>query len=174
MLLLGVLVVALHEVGETAPSTRVKHLLTILGIASHQLVIVMLLLFKLIVEGLELLTLIGVAKTIISIEHSVDILAERHFGTESIHQVGWGVLIRICTRDVLQADVVVLLLFVMLLSRKLIEVWSVLFLVSTSSIPHGISLKFVKTASDAFNLRWEFQSSTNHHFICGSLWSGRV
>ena len=47
-------VVRLHEVGDTAARPRIQHLLAVLAVLRHHLVMLLLLLLKLVVEGLEL------------------------------------------------------------------------------------------------------------------------
>ena len=47
-------VVRLHEVGDAAAGPRIQHLLAVLAVLRHHLVMLLLLLLKLVVEGLEL------------------------------------------------------------------------------------------------------------------------
>ena len=47
-------VVRLHEVGDAAARPRIQHLLAVLAVLRHHLVMLLLLLLKLVVEGLEL------------------------------------------------------------------------------------------------------------------------
>jgi len=51
------LLVGLHEVREATSSSLVQHLLTVLGILTHHLVVMLLLLLELVVESLELVIL---------------------------------------------------------------------------------------------------------------------
>lgn len=59
MLVHHVLVVRLHEVGDATSASAVEHLLAILAVLGHHVVMLLLLLFQFVVEGLELGTLVG-------------------------------------------------------------------------------------------------------------------
>jgi len=76
-------VVALHEVRDATSAPRVQHLLTRLGVLSHHLVMLLLLLLQLIVERLELAVLVGHS----SAKNRIYVLTKGHFGAEAIHLV---------------------------------------------------------------------------------------
>lgn len=82
-----VVVVGLHEVGEAiaaGPTPAIQHLLTVLRVLRHHLVMVLLLLLlQLIVESLELRTLVRGARR----EHGVDFLAKRYLRAEPVDLV---------------------------------------------------------------------------------------
>ena len=66
-------VVGLHEVGNArCAGSRVQHLLAVLAVLSHHLMVLLFLLLQLVVESLELSTLV-----VRSREDGVDVLAER-------------------------------------------------------------------------------------------------
>jgi hypothetical protein len=62
--------------------------------AAHHLAVVLLLL-ELVVEGLELLRLVSVPVAGVTREDVLDILSERHFRTEAIHQLVRSVVVAV-------------------------------------------------------------------------------
>ena len=176
------LLVGLHEIWESASTSLVYHILTILRILTHHLVLMLLLLLELVVESLELVVLWGVAMTgmrmrtmstvaLWTCKHIIDILAQADFWTESIHQVRRCVLIAISSH-VSHSDVTSCtstLTFTLIL-RELVEIrcllhhmtWHHLLSIrwiSTSSIAHGVPLQFIQTTGNALNLGWQLDSS---------------
>ena len=127
------------------------------------------LLLQLVVKRLKLATLIA----LITCKHSVDVLAERDFGTESIHLLvvigvawhaeGWG-----CSLSLLAAG------------REFIKVGGLLHHAAVSSFvlvarchvvfTDWISLHLV----DGLNLHWQFDTLVNANLVGVSLGSGRV
>ena len=114
--------------------------------------IVMLLLFQLVVERLELLALVRMAQAVIRGEHIVDVLAEGHFGAESIHQVRRCVVVTVAPCQILQPNIAVTGVAFGLRVRELIEIGCIVLGLSTSRIPHRVSLKLVEAASNALDL----------------------
>ena len=173
MLLLRMLVIALHEVGQATTTSGIQHLLAVLRCASHHLIMV-LLLFQFVVESLELLALVGVSKAVVWSENCVDVLAKWDFGTEPIHQVGRGVIIAASIGNVLKANVAIACVSIWLGPWELIEVGWLLLLVSTTSVTHWVSLKLVESTSNALDLRRQFKASTNHYFVRVPLGRGWI
>ena len=139
MLLLSVLVVALHEVGEASSGSSIEHLLAVLRVTSHQL-IVMLLLLKFVVEGLELLALVRVSEAIVRGEDRVYVLSKGDLGAKSVHKVSGCVVIAVWIGNILQADIAVTSVSIGLGIGELVEVRGLLILVTAASISHGVSL----------------------------------
>lgn len=113
----------------------------------------MLLLFQLVVERLELLALVGVAQAVVRGEHVVDVLAEGHLGTESIHQVRRCVIVTVSSCQVLQPNIAVTGVAFSLRVRELIEIRCIVLLgLSASSISHRVSLELVEATGNTLDL----------------------
>ena len=65
-------IVALHEVRDSASRSRIEHLLAVLTLLAHHLMVLLLFLLEFVVESLELGALIGRTRR----ENCVDVLAE--------------------------------------------------------------------------------------------------
>ena len=175
------LLVRLHKIGESTTTSLVQHLLTVLRILTHHLVLllVVFLLLKFVVEGLELMVLRRVRVTMSRVcmramttvalwasKHIIDVLTQTDFRTESIHQVRRCVLIAV-TGHISHTDIAATCtsLSLALILREFVEIrcllhhvrWHHLLSVrwvSTSCIAHRVSLKFVQTTGDALYLSW--------------------
>ena len=174
------MVVWLHEVGDTTGASLVQHLLTVLAVLLHHLVVVLLLLLlQLVVESLELGTLIrGIWR-----EDSVDILTERDLRAESVHLV----VVRATRHSkVCHASILYLLLLLLASVRELIKVGRLLHQVhhailgSTDNhtwivaVTDRISLNFIDTASYGFNLNLVFNTLVHYHFVTVTLGCRRI
>ena len=172
-LLLGMLAVALHEVGKASSRSCIQHLLAILRISTHHLR--MFLLFKFVVESLVVLWLIWVTMASVGSEHIVNVLSKRYLRAKSVHKISWCVIICVASAKALQTNVAVTIVSLRLSARELIKVRRVLLIMlPTPCVSHRISLQFVESPRNALDLRGQFQASSNHNLIWIPLRCWRV